>query len=598
MRWLVLVVAVFGLPLFVGLDKEDIREDEAIYSFAVDLILETGDWLQPRSIPNEAFPFLEKPPLKFWIIAAPMKLGLLPHDEFGMRFWDALGGAISFVYVFLIGSALLGPVCGAVAVLVLFAHEPLLFAHGLRGNNMDAPLVLAYCGAMYHFMAWARTGSAFRRNAPRLHALAVGLYFVLGFMTKFVAVLFLPMILVAAAAIVPEYRRKLQHEWALWMGVIAVAFALTTPWFVWAWRRHGDLFVRQMFQEAVVTRMTSYLDPVHVQPWYFYAAGLHRWLSGSGTFVLAVAGVIVLGVQTARRKWPEGVLILLWMVLPIVAISLGTSKLYHYTYPFLPPIALAAGYVAALALAVGPAPVARILAKLNPRQPAMPAVSAALARPAVRATLLAIAFTAFVIAVVTIVTGPIRITIGSTDVFKSSGIFRPLIVVVVCGLLADVGRTSARHVTLILVLSTLPFPAYRYALGRLNAGEHRMRTARDCLVRLEATTGGSRGMYIDLPPENLPHSHYYYFRAVRPWTWSDYPGSEELLRYLDDPREQRPVLAWNSTLQHFSNAQTPTERARASIGRIVMPDSLDRILLLLPGPYGVCRPGQPDPRAG
>lgn len=63
---------------------------KAIYSFGADRILEIGDWLAPRSSPREDAVFLEKPPLKFWIVAAPIQLGLLPHNEFGIRFWDAL----------------------------------------------------------------------------------------------------------------------------------------------------------------------------------------------------------------------------------------------------------------------------------------------------------------------------------------------------------------------------------------------------------------------------------------------------------------------------------------------------------------------------
>ena len=98
--WLALVLALFCLPLFIGLGRADFEIDEAIYSFAVDRILETGDWLEPKSIPNETWAFLEKPPLKFWIVAAPIRLGVLPHDEFGIRFWDALFGALAFVYVF------------------------------------------------------------------------------------------------------------------------------------------------------------------------------------------------------------------------------------------------------------------------------------------------------------------------------------------------------------------------------------------------------------------------------------------------------------------------------------------------------------------
>ncbi len=92
--WLALVLALFCLPLFIGLGREDVLDDEAIYSFAVERILETGDWLEPKSIPHETWAFLEKPPLKFWIVAAPIRFGLLPHNEFGIRFWDALFGAL------------------------------------------------------------------------------------------------------------------------------------------------------------------------------------------------------------------------------------------------------------------------------------------------------------------------------------------------------------------------------------------------------------------------------------------------------------------------------------------------------------------------
>ena len=67
--WLVAVIVAFCLPLFTGLGKPDLETDEAIYSFAVDRILEIGDWLEPKSSPSETDVFLEKPPLKFWLVA-------------------------------------------------------------------------------------------------------------------------------------------------------------------------------------------------------------------------------------------------------------------------------------------------------------------------------------------------------------------------------------------------------------------------------------------------------------------------------------------------------------------------------------------------
>jgi 4-amino-4-deoxy-L-arabinose transferase-like glycosyltransferase len=200
--WLVVVIAAFCLPLLVGLGEPDLETDEAIYSFAVERILEIGDWLEPKSSPSETDAFLEKPPLKFWLVAAPIKAGLLPHDDFGLRFIDAVAGGAAFVYTFAIGALLAGPVCGAVAVLLLFIHDPLVFAHGLRTNNMEASLILSYAAGVFHFLRWSALDDVRRR---RRHAMWAGLFFVLGFMTKFVAALFLPFTLGLAALVFSGY---------------------------------------------------------------------------------------------------------------------------------------------------------------------------------------------------------------------------------------------------------------------------------------------------------------------------------------------------------------------------------------------------------
>ena len=108
--------------------------------------------------------FLEKPPLKSWLVALPMRLGLLPHNELGFRFWDALFGSAAFLYVFALGRRMAGPVCGLIALVVLVGFQPLLFEHGLRDNVMEAPLFLAYCGGIHHFLCWADAADARARR--------------------------------------------------------------------------------------------------------------------------------------------------------------------------------------------------------------------------------------------------------------------------------------------------------------------------------------------------------------------------------------------------------------------------------------------------
>jgi 4-amino-4-deoxy-L-arabinose transferase-like glycosyltransferase len=583
--WLSLIVVCFCLPLFVGLGRGDARDDEAIYSFAVDRILQSGVWLEPKSIPNDEWAFLEKPPLKFWIIAAGIRSGVLPDNEYGRRFWDALFGALSFVYVFLIGSMLIGPVCGAAAVLILFAHEPLLYVHGLRNNNMEAPLLLAYCGGVYHFLAW---GDASRpRRRASLHAAATALYFTLGFMTKFVAVLFLDLVLGLAAILVPRYRRLLWQEWRVWAGAAALFLLLSAPWFIWAHRQYGAFFWTTIFGESVITRFTRFLDPNHVQPWHFYFSyGVQR-LEDAHALILCGAGLMVLAVQAVRRRWPEALVILLWFAVPMALMSFGTSKLYHYAYPFLPPVALAGGYVAALAVAVLPPPVERSLEWLRTALGIRRGGGIGpFARPWPRRLAIGLAAAAVGVAVYSIVVGPLRLSLGGTDV-RSSRILRPLVFAALFGAVAGATRTTARVVVSVVVLSTLPFAAYRSSLGRLQAAEQPIRDARDCIAAVQAGLPGPMpGLYVDVPPAATFYNVlYYHFRQIRPWLKAASPSPDNLGKYLDDPKEWRPMLVWEPVYQEFRSRFGDSSPSPAMI---VFDDVEHGTLLLLPGPYAAC----------
>ena len=343
--WLALVIALFCVPLFIGLDNTDLDSDEAIYSFAVETMLEDGDWLTPKSIPSGTSAFLEKPPLKFWLTALPIRLGMLPENEFGLRFMDAVFGALAFLYVFAIGRRLAGPLCGFVAVLLLFAQNALLYQHGLRSNNMESTTLLAYAAGVYHFLAWRSVNPDVKR-----HVYAMSLWFVFAFMTKFVAALFLPVILGAAALLKHEDRGRLYRDWPTFLLAALLAVALIAPWFVYEYFERGPRLFEIMFDAHVKKRFTAYLDKAHLQPWHFYLTHLWSELGVAGMRLLVgIAGVLFVARSVARR-WTEGIVVVLWFAIPVAVISTGTSKLYHYIYPFLPPVALAGGWLVATVL--------------------------------------------------------------------------------------------------------------------------------------------------------------------------------------------------------------------------------------------------------
>jgi 4-amino-4-deoxy-L-arabinose transferase-like glycosyltransferase len=567
-----LVIVAFCLPLFVGLGKGDLQTDEAIYSFSVDRMLESGDWLAPKASPYEDAPFLEKPPLKFWIVALPIRLGLLPHNEFGLRFWDAVMGAIAFLYVYAIGCRLAGPVCGGVAVATLFVFGPLLFEHGLRGNNMEAPLLLCYCGGMYHYLravSQSFAAPSFKGGGKAWHVFAVVLYFVLGFMTKFVAALFLPLVLGAATLLIPSYRRSVLREWRAWLAAKVLGIALIVPWFAYAYHRFGSRLWEVMVKTHVYTRMTSFLEPQHVQPWWYYWVNLYRgfWFSDSAWLVLA--GLLLLVVQTVRRRWPDGLLLLLWFALPMVVISFGTSKLIHYTYPFVPPLALGAGYVTALAVMLVPPWLSR--------------------QAKARGPLVIVAAGATAIVVATLLSGEMRVALGGL-VIRNSAVLRPALVALFAAVLASGWRAAPRLAAPLLVLALLPVSAYAETLGRLNLDVAPIRTARDCLLGAESAAGTSpAGLYVDVPDYLMGHPVYYYLRQVRPWTRAQSVGPVRIARYLLDPSSPRPVLISGERYQEFLHGATdgvPVDYEKASAPIVTFADNW----LLLPGRFGACRP--------
>src|SRR5438094_676982 len=81
-------------------------------------------------------------------------------------------------YVFALGWRLAGPLCGFVALLMLFTFQPLVFEHGVRSNNMEAALLLTYSAGIYHFFRWAEDVPERRRG----HAWFVAGYFAFGFL--------------------------------------------------------------------------------------------------------------------------------------------------------------------------------------------------------------------------------------------------------------------------------------------------------------------------------------------------------------------------------------------------------------------------------
>jgi 4-amino-4-deoxy-L-arabinose transferase-like glycosyltransferase len=578
--WLAVIIVAFCIPLFVGLDRSDMENDEAIYSYAVDSILTSGNWLNPLLSPFSNNVFLEKPPLKFWIVAAPIATGVFPHSHWALRFWDALFGSLAFIYVFLIGRRLGGPLCGFVAVFLLFIYRPLLFEHGLRNNNMEAPLVLGYCGGIYHFLAWATDGE---RRSSRWHAAGVLLCFFLGFMTKFVAIFFLPIVLVAAMLIHPETRRKTFREWRLWLTLAGVFILVAAPWFVYEYYREGEGFIRVILGEHVYQRFTTSLDPHHVQPWNYYYSTIHLYYGHLGVLWLIYAGIAVVIVQAVRERKLETILVVCWLAIPLALMSIGTSKLHHYVYPFLPPIALAAAYGPAWLVSATRAHVDRLLEIVQQRWIASRGWG-----EGVRNTLLGLAAVAVFTAMVTLIVGKVDVELGNITLFRNSHAARPLIIALALAILAGQGAVVARVlVPFTLVIAILPANEYENTLERVTQGTHPIRTVGTCLLRVRsrelAAGHAAPGVYAIGEAKWFLHTYFYYLHEVGTWEAVGTLDDRQVEEGLVTPGRQRPIMIGDEDYQAFK-VRHPDALRDVTVMK------LREVLLLAPGPYAPCVP--------
>ena len=109
-------------------------------------------------------------------------------------------------------------------------------------------------------------------------------------------------------------------------------------------QQFGSHFWRVIFGAHVYARIDRLSSiPSTCIPGTPISVDLARFLRGRRGMA-RVAGLVrlVAGAWTGRP--PLARMIVLWWALPFVLISMGTSKIFHYAYPFLPPLALAAGW--------------------------------------------------------------------------------------------------------------------------------------------------------------------------------------------------------------------------------------------------------------
>ena len=315
------LLAVY-LTLFFQLgDLPFIGADEPRYARISEEMLLADDFVTPRL---EGSPWLEKPPLLFWVQALSFRV--FGVSEAAARLPVALLGLLCALAAGGLARHLAGFRAGVLAILILCTST--LFFIFARAGSTDMPLtacltvslVCGYRAAGSRNLLWSLLSGAFLGAA----ALAKG-----------------PIALILFGGIFTVYFlwiEKLEWRWRHLLAGTAAFLATSVPWYWSVWAENGYSFFVTFWLNHHLARVMSDLHH-HSQPFWYYlavlAVGFFPW-----TPFLASSFARLWRSRTGAGPDHSQVFLWIWVALPVVFFSLSESKLPGYVLPVVPALAL------------------------------------------------------------------------------------------------------------------------------------------------------------------------------------------------------------------------------------------------------------------
>jgi hypothetical protein len=196
----------------------------------------------------------------------------------------------------------------------------------------------------------------------------------------------------------------------------------------------------------------------------------------------------------------------------------------------------------------------------------------------VRQALVIVAALAFAVALWTAVVGRFGIHVGDVTIFRNRSILRPLGLAALCLVLA--GRTRHAVQAMLAILVATPLSGYLGALARLDDGRPQLQELRACL-RQRFGDGVTTHVYGHGDPGQW--RYVYYFLPIG-WDNPGTPDDGRLLRDVMMAGDYEPVLLTGADYARFRQAHVVGHNVAAV-------EFDDRRLLLLPGRFASCAPG-------
>jgi dolichol-phosphate mannosyltransferase len=335
-RWagLALAAAVV-LMFFCQLSYRLIDPDESRYALIARDMLDSGNWLVPM---RAGEPYLDKPPMLYWLTAAVFWLAG-PSDAMA-RMVPALAAAGTCLVTYMLGKRLVGNRAALLGTTLLLLSVGFVMAG--RFLLMDGLLTLFVMSSVLS-MYIATSGDRVRWSWWLVGAATCGL----AVLTKGpVGVVLCVPPLVASHWLTQQNRAKLRAvHWATFASVVA---AIALPWFVVVSVRHPEFMSYFLWQHHVMRFMGSFH---HEQSWWFYIPTIIIWMAPASLLMpFLVVFLFRRSESLYRARTQADGYLLLSAAWTLVFFSLSSGKLIAYVLPAVPPLCLLLGRTLAAAV--------------------------------------------------------------------------------------------------------------------------------------------------------------------------------------------------------------------------------------------------------
>lgn len=311
----IFIIAIFVLFWQLG-NNHLTNWDEAWYAAIARTMSEASNWLTP--IWNTQ-PFLEKPPLFFWVTALIFKL--FGVSEFNARIVSATSGLGSIILVFFLGNLFWRKIGGLFSAIVL--SSTIGFLYRARTGNMDALLTFFITLSMLAYFYWLK-----KQDSQWL--IVFGLALAAGFLTKGIQVFIFPF-LVAVYLGLTNFKMLLKFSRGILAGLVIIL-----GWMIISYTLNGKAFLDQFLTQQVDKMLgnNSLLANFSFDYLIYLKSGLKIW------FLFLIPAIF----YALFRLRNQEVLILIYFLLFLGLLSFAENKGNWYLLPLYPAAAMIIGY--------------------------------------------------------------------------------------------------------------------------------------------------------------------------------------------------------------------------------------------------------------